>query len=143
MVRDIKIFLFFFFLSIYFTPTYGQGELFTREDANQRFGPVLKSIDLPLSTFSNLAGQTSAHLMFRIQDNNVIVLDGQRNVIYPVGTQINSQDVFSVYSVSVINELITNGNETSVSIEQRQNVLSISYGQMTMEVGGLCPPICP
>ncbi|MDO8551021.1 MAG: hypothetical protein Q7S39_12850 [Ignavibacteria bacterium] len=142
MVRYIKIFLLLIFVLIWYSSASAQGTLFTREAANQKFGPVLKSIDLPVNTLLSFTNQTSNHLMFRIQDNQVVILDERRNVLYPAGMQVNSQDVFTVFSVSIINELLSNGSGVLVSIEQRKDVLSISYGQLTMEVGTLCPPVC-
>jgi hypothetical protein len=80
--------------------------------------------------------------MFRIRDNQLIILDNKRKILYPAGVQIASQEVFTVYSITMINELLSNVSTTPVRIEQRRDVLSISYGQMTMEVGTPCPPIC-
>ena len=139
MVRYIKIFLLLIFVLIWYSSASAQGMLFTREVANQKFGPVLKSIDLPVNTLLSFTNQTGNQIMFRIQDNQVVILDERRNVLYPAGMQVNSQDVFSV---SIINELLSNGSGVLVSIEQREDVLSISYGQLTMEDGALCPPFC-
>jgi len=142
MVRYIKIFLLLIFVLIWYSSASAQGMLFTREVANQKFGPVLKSIDLPVNTLLSFTNQTGNQIMFRIQDNQVVILDERRNVLYPAGMQVNSQDVFTVFSVSIINELLSNGSGVLVSIEQREDVLSISYGQLTMEDGALCPPFC-
>ena len=121
--------------------TYGQ--LFTKQEADEKFGLVLQSIDISRSTFESFLTQTSNYIMFKVKDKNAIVLDYKRNVIYPEGILINSNDKFTMYSVSVVNELISKGNENNVYIEQRSEVLSISSGGFTMEIGALCPPICP
>ena len=121
--------------------TYGQ--LFTKQEADEKFGLVLQSIDISRSTFESFLTQTSNYIMFKVKDKNAIVLDNKRNVIYPEGILINSNDKFTMYSVSVVNELISKGNENNVYIEQRSEVLSISSGGFTMEVGIMCPPFCP
>ncbi len=143
MIRYIKIFSLVLFTFICCSTSSAQGELFTREAANQRFGPVLKSVNLPISTFLIFTNQVNNNqLMFRIQNNQVIILDGKRNVLYPSGIIINSQDVFTAYNISVINELLLNNSGEYITIEQRRDVLSISFGDMTMEVGSVCPPFC-
>lgn len=120
-----------------------QGKLFTKEAADKEFGPVLKSIEIPVSTLSNLTTLTTNHLMFKIKNNQVIVLGKDRRVLYPSSTtQVNSDEVFTVFSLSVINELLSNGTGSSVIIEQRRDVLSITYGNMTLEYGVQCPPFC-
>jgi hypothetical protein len=120
--------------------TYGQ--LFTKQEADKKFGPVLQSITLPKPTVQNFLSKTNNYIMFRVENNNVIVLDNKRNVLFPQGHTINSSDIFSMYSVSVIQELLSRANENSVLIEQRSEVLSVTYGGSTMELGVHCPPIC-
>ena len=121
--------------------TYGQ--LFTKQEADEKFGLVLQSIDISRSAFESFLTQTSNYIMFKVKDKNAIVLDNKRKVIYPEGVLINSNETFTMYSISVVNELLSKGNEKTVHIEQRSEVLSISSGGFTMEIGALCPPICP
>ena len=121
--------------------TYGQ--LFAKQEADEKFGLVLQSIDISRSAFESFLTQTSNYIMFKVKDKKAIVLDNKRNVIYPEGVLINSNETFTMYSISVVNELLSKGNEKTVHIEQRSEVLSISSGGFTMEIGALCPPICP
>ena len=135
---------FFFILlfshSISYSQTYG--EIFTKNEANQRFGSVLESVTMPTTTIQGLLNQTNAYIMFKIVNSKVIVLDEERNVIYPSGTTINSGDVFTLFSLSVVNTLFSKGSGTEIYIEQRSEVLSLTYGGYTMEFGTFCPPIC-
>ena len=136
-----SIFISLVIISTSLAQTYGQ--LFAKQGADEKFGPVLQSIDISRSTFESFLTQTNNYIMFKVKDKNAIVLDNKRNVIYPEGILINSNDKFTMYSVSVVNELISKGNENNVYIEQRSEVLSISSGGFTMEVGIMCPPFCP
>ena len=136
-----SIFISLVIISTSLAQTYGQ--LFAKQEADEKFGLVLQSIDISRSTFESFLTQTSNYIMFKVKDKNAIVLDNKRNVIYPEGVLINSNDTFTMYSVSVVNELLSKGNEKTVHIEQRSEVLSISSGGFTMEIGALCPPICP
>lgn len=120
--------------------TYGQ--LFTKQEADKKFGPVLQSITLPKPTVQNFLSKTNNYIMFRVENNNVVVLDNMRRVLFPEGQVINSTDTFSMYSVSVVQELLSRSNENVVFIEQRSEVLSVTYGGSTMEVAVHCPPIC-
>ena len=135
-----SIFISLVIISTSLAQTYGQ--LFTKQEADEKFGLVLQSIDISRSTFESFLTQTSNYIMFKVKDKNAIVLDNKRNVIYPEGVLIKSNDTFTMYSISVVNELLSKGNEKTVYIEQRSNVLSISTGGFTMEVGVWCPPFC-
>jgi hypothetical protein len=123
-----------------FSQTYGK--IFTNEEADDMFGKVLHSSAIPTQLVQELLNQTNNYIMFRIDNNRVIVLDNKRNVLFPEGVLINSQDVFTVYGVQVLSELLNLGNSSEVKVEKRSEVLSISSGGFTMEVGALCPPFC-
>jgi len=142
--RSIFILSMLLILCLTSTSTLSQtyGEIFTNTEANQNFGPVLESVPLLASTLQRLLNQTDNYIMFKIIDGDVIILDSRRNVIYPIGKSINSQDIFTIFSVSVINELLGKTTNTKFFVEQRTKVLSISYGGYTLEVGSFCPPFC-
>ena len=133
-------FILLFSYSISYSQTYG--EIFTKNEADQKFGSVLESITMPTNTIQGLLNQTNAYIMFKIVNSKVIVLDKQRNVIYPAGATINSGDVFTLFSLSVVNRLLSRGSGTDIFIEQRSQVLSLTYGDYSMEFGAFCPPIC-
>ena len=118
------------------------GKIFTNEEADNMFGKVLQSRPIPTQLVQELLNQTNNYIMFRIENNKVIVLDNKRNVLFPEGSLINSQDVFTVYDVQVLTELLNLGNSSEVKVEQRSEVLSITSGGFTMEIGSFCPPFC-
>jgi hypothetical protein len=124
-----------------FSQTYG--EIFTNTEANQKFGRVLISVALPTSSLQGLLNRTNNFIMFKIIDGEVFVLDKNRNVLYPEGKTFNSQEVFTMFSISVMNELLNLGNKDIVLVEQRSSVLSVSNGGFTLEVGVFCPTFCP
>ncbi|MBV6419616.1 MAG: hypothetical protein DAHOPDDO_00839 [Ignavibacteriaceae bacterium] len=119
------------------------GELFSKQQADEKFGAVIQSVTISRPTFKEFLTQTNNYIMFKVLDNKVIILDAKRNVIFPRGETINSTDIFTMFSVSVVNELLSMGNENNIYIEQRSEVISVSSGGFTMEVGTLCPPFCP
>lgn len=136
------------FISIFVFATFstcfsqGHGEIFAKSEANQKFGPVLVSISMPTENLQSILNKTENYIMFKIVNNSVIVLNNNRNVIFPQGKSSNAQEVFSLYSVSVLNDLLSRGDDTVVYVEKRNEVLSITYGGYTMEVSVFCPPFC-
>ncbi len=123
-------------------PAYGQGVLFTREEANERFGPVFEKHYLEMDLFQEFLEKAGSQLMFKIVDNQVYILDEHRNLLFPASGQVSKEDVFTVYSIIIINELFSKGGSKVIEIEQREDVLSISVGEFTMEFGAFCPPFC-
>ena len=128
------------FINVTQAQTYGQ--IFTRQEADERFGPVLISVSISKQAVYSFLTRTNNYIMFNVKDNKAIVLDNQRRTIHPKTALINTSDVFHMFSVSVVNQLLSLGNDDNVYIEKRNEVLSVSSGGYTMEVGVWCPPIC-
>ena len=135
------------FLLLACSPTKEIGKVFTSEEADKLFGPVLFSEDISLSNLSQLLSKTKKTIMFGIINQQLIILDNKRNLLYPEKAEYKDTDVFTGYSVSILRELLSNsrmnkGNEEGVSVEQRREVLSVTYGTNTLETGAKCPPMC-
>ena len=124
------------------------GKVFTSEEADKLFGTVLFSASVQIQDINALLGKTDKTIMFGIINKTVIILDNNRRLIYPEEADYKDSDVFTVYSVSLVKELISEfrqkkmGPEDEVNVEQRREVLSVSYGNNTLETGAKCPPLC-
>jgi len=123
-------------------PTYGQ--LFTSQQADQNFGAVTTSVPVSVDLFESFLNQVKSYIMFRVVNDNIIVLDDNRNIIYnPADADVTPEEVFTVYSVDLINDLLSSGSAENVLVEQRSAVLSLSFDDHTLETGSICPPYCP
>ena len=118
------------------------GEIFSAESANQNFGPVQNSIQLPVSIIKPLLSITGTSIMFKIINNQVVILDSHRNVIYPQAHTINPDEVFTLYTTSVLKDLLDQGSESNIEIQERTSVLSVGYSDRVLESGTNCPPNC-
>lgn len=119
------------------------GEIFSKASADQQYGPVLESVTIPTSTLEDLMAKSDKILMFKFVDNEIYILNDKREVIYPAGKSIDADAKLAVYSISVINELISTGDQPMIQVEQRNAVLSITSGIQTLEASAWCPPLCP
>lgn len=132
-------------------PTSQMGKIYTPEEANKLFGNVIYSVDINSNTLSELLKKTDKSIMFGLIDRQLIILDNNRNIIFPEKAEFKETDVFTVYSTQVVMDLLsgkalnkqTDGEADSVSIEQRREVLSVSTDTNTLENGTKCPPFCP
>lgn len=121
---------------------FSQGKITTKSNADQLFGQILVSKQIATSSLESLTKRSSNVLMFNLLDNNIYVLDNHRNVLLPVGGTVNNSDIFSVYLIAVIQELISKGGSATTFIERRNEVLTITNGEFTLEWSTLCPPFC-
>ncbi len=119
------------------------GKIYSKTTADSLFGNVLNSAAINSNTLQSLTSNTSNYIMFNIIQGNLVVLNNNRNVLYPGAMTISSSTVFRYCSVSVLLDLLREGGNASTYIEVRQNVLTITNGSFTLEEMGYCPPICP
>ena len=134
------------------SPTKQFGKIYTSEEADKLFGKVIYSTELSTEIIENLLDKTEQTIMFGIINQNLIILDNKRSLLYPEKAEFKDTDVFTVFKVSLVKELISeNGmkktkaepeNGETVSVEQRREVLSVTYDTKTLETGAKCPPMC-
>ncbi len=72
-----------------------------------------------------------------------VIVDQNRMPLDPSDATIESTDVFSVYSVSVLEELLSQGSNIYTQIQMRGTTLCVKNGNKVMEYGIKCPPYCP
>jgi len=118
------------------------GKIYSASEANKNYGSVLSSVELSSSQILSLCGQTSKYIMFNIKDGKLSILGDNRTPLYPIGFAVDASEVYVVYSKSIVEELLKSGKADTIIIEQRKDVISLTNGQQTLEMGGWCPPIC-
>ena len=77
------------------------GKIISKDEADTLFDSVLVSVKMPIETVQDLISKTEKNIMLKIIEDSVLVLDNNRNALFPEGKSVSSEDVFNVYSVSV------------------------------------------
>lgn len=93
------------------------------------------SIQIEKSLLQKLIEKTDKYLLLKAENGNVYALDSQRNTIYPSGYTAHQNEVFYVYDINYLKQLI----QTS------QNRLAAQGDTLTLQTNGWpgCPPNCP
>ncbi|MCP5052824.1 MAG: hypothetical protein GY940_36990 [bacterium] len=144
-----------------------QGKLFTKEEAEEKFGKVVEMVPMSLERFQALLDANPATdakvgkklvipssasryrdtIMFRIVDTDIVILDGMRRSIYnPTSKDFvkQGQMEFKVYARELVETLVRDGGGDRVMFEIRESgVFSISCGIIILDDGEDCPPACP
>lgn len=118
------------------------GKLYSKSDANNLYGQVITSVSINSSDLQTMLSQTSNYIMFSIINGNLVILDNIRKPLYPVNMTVTNEEVFHVFSVSMVQELLTKGSNAVTFVENRQNVLTITNSDTTLEESQFCPPFC-
>lgn len=129
-----------FFQSGIFGQSYGQ--IISSSKADSLFGSVITSINLPNDSLQKFIGETDNHLMFKINNDSLFVLDNNRQALHPAGITVSNEQTFTVYEIQKLIQLMNMGEKNINLVQLRKNVLTITNGLYTMEFGTICPPIC-
>jgi hypothetical protein len=119
------------------------GKIFTKEEADNQFGKVLKSNEIGTTALADLCKKSADVLMFSLREDGIVILGNGRVPLYPdEKLVIPAEEIFHVFSISVIKELIAAGGNGKTFIEKRQRHLTITNGNTTLEESSDCPPYC-
>ena len=125
------------------TSTQVIGKLYTKTEANQLYGAVNKSIEISTSTLDSLLQIAPDNIMFNLINDQLVILDGKRNQIFGPAQSISANQIFYVFSTSQVQALLELGNSSVTTVELRDSVLTVTNGDETLELGDICPPVCP
>lgn len=119
------------------------GEIFQTKEADNLYGIAEQAFAIQTEIIKQLLNRSTKYLMFAIINNNIAILGDERKLLYPDDIKINDNDVFRIFSIPMVSELLSLGNESDTFVELRKDgVLSVTNGSFTMEIGQPCPPYC-
>ena len=143
LFNSLKIFFFLFVFSVLsFSQSTEIGKIFNSSIADQDFGSVIISQSMPVKQFGNILDKCEDYVMFRFIGGKIVILNKDRSLVYPSEASFKNNEVFVLFSKSVIMALLAKGNSDYVSFEQRIKCFTVTSGSYTMEIGVLCPPVC-
>lgn len=73
------------------------GKFYTTDEADELFGGVIYSVEMNSNHLANLLDKTNTTIMFGLINQQLIILDNNRNLIFPEKADYNDSDVFTVY----------------------------------------------
>ena len=118
------------------------GTIFSKDEANKNFGPVLSSVKIATSDLKALISQSNKLVMFNVSNGKLSILKEGRVLLHPAGFSVDANEKYAAYSKSKVEELLNTGKADTTFVEQRKDVISITNGQQTLEMSGWCPPYC-
>ncbi len=121
------------------------GKIVSKEEADKLFGQVIESKEISVKDLLAFVNQNEKSVMFNIIEGELHILGDGRKVLHPKGSVVKPDVVFHHYGKEVVLELLNSVDnaEGSVSVERRNDKLTVTCGASTLEWGVDCPPYCP
>lgn len=136
------IFSFLLISGLYLGQAQEIGKIFTKVEANQKFPAIIKSFTLNNSTLISLLTESGKYIMFSVDNGNLIIAGPNRKVLYPNNATVSVNATFKVYSSDMVSKLFSLGKESTTTIEYRDDIISLTNGDYTLEESSSCPPFC-
>ena len=140
--------------------SFAQGQIFSKAEADKLFGPVLKSVVVPVADVKAMLDKCKSVVMFDVDADGaapqLIAVDDARHTLNAYGKSVASTRVLHKYSKAKVAELLSTAAAsakttattlatdatTTVTVEIRATVLSVTVGDYTLEKSAGCPPWC-
>lgn len=144
MYYQKKYALVFFLILFYSQLIFSQeiGKIFILSDAENQFGNVLYEHNLENEVLKNIMKNTLNYVMFDINNNDLTILGDGRILLYTKSTYLEKDDVFHLFSKSLLENLMNLGNSKTCNFQKREKAYTIQNGQFVLEYSLPCPPYC-
>ncbi|MCL4550512.1 MAG: hypothetical protein M1495_18325 [Bacteroidetes bacterium] len=139
------------------------GKVFGKQEANVLFGKVIGSVQIKVSDLQKAIDRGGDYIYFMVKHSQLVVANERRESLRDDGEQIGKDEVMYVFSKSEVKKLLQAGVSSGskefdkkgtaasvaastatdvVTAEVRASVLTLSYGDATLEMSTACPPAC-
>ena len=141
------------------------GKVFGKQEANVLFGKVIGSVQIKVSDLQKAIDRGGDYIFFMVKHSQLVVADEKRTSLRDDGEQIGKDEVMYIFSKSEVKKLlqagastddskatnVVKGNTASVTTtsatdvvvaQVRADVLTLTYGDATLEYATSCPPAC-
>ncbi len=140
------------------------GKVFDKHEANVLFGKVIGSVQIKVSELEKAIDKGGDYIFFMVKHSQLIVANEKKESLRDDSELIGKDEVMYMFSKSEVKKLLQAGSVASVSntinkkgsaasvtaatatdvvtAEVRASVLSLSYGDATLEYALSCPPSC-
>jgi hypothetical protein len=137
-----KILMFFFILFLQNSfPQEGPGKIISSKEADNLFGIPEQSYKISSSVLKVLAA-SNKYLYISFNSDEPVISNHGKESLFPIELPLQGDEIFHIYSSSLVKDLISLENSEFLLIEKRGEIVSLSGDNYTLEYSVLCPPIC-
>lgn len=126
------------------------GKLFSSKEADILFGNVNESITISVDDLNAALDKGNDYILFTVKNKQVVIRNEKRQYLSNERVELGKNETLYIYSKSMIKELLKAKSTAmsfskvtaAVAVELRDGILTLTYGDATIEMGAACPPIC-
>ncbi|MCX6169141.1 MAG: hypothetical protein NTX65_07375 [Ignavibacteriales bacterium] len=139
------------------------GAMFDKREANILFGKVIGSLTISVADLQAALDKGKDYILITVKNNQVVIRNEKRDFLSRERVDMGRDEKMYMFSKSMIRDLLkakktgkhgtselgANTMSTSatasdlITVEVRASVISLSYGDATLERAMDCPPWCP
>lgn len=119
------------------------GKKFNKKEANALFGKVIGSVKIQKADLKEALADAKDYVHFVVKNNRGYILNEKRqSLLKKERFELKAKEKSHYFSKEVVEEFVNNSTEDEFTLEVRAGVLTVSDNFNTLEMSGVCPPVC-
>lgn len=133
------------------------GKIFSKSEAKTLFGKVVGTVTVDKKVLQQALSKAGDYVLLAIKNNSLIVCNEKRQPLLGSANVLDKNQVMYIFSTSMVQKLLQGNTSattqdvssaamtttsSSITVEVRNSVLTVSNDSDTLEFSMICPPIC-
>lgn len=127
------------------------GKIFSKNEADILFGKVKNSLTISVDELNAAIDKGNQYILFTLKDGKIVIRNEKKQHLSNERVNLKQDETLYIYSKSMVKELLkakrsslslAKSTAAAVAVELRDGVLTLTYGDATLEQATVCPPFC-
>lgn len=118
------------------------GKIFDKKEANVLFGDVKSSTELKPNVLKQALLSAKDYVLITVRNGRISLANEKKQVLAGDLQPISTTETVYIFSKDKVAEFISLIGSTPIQVEERNSTLTVTAGDVTLEMSMRCPPIC-
>jgi hypothetical protein len=118
------------------------GKIFSKQEANVLFGEVKSSVELSPNVLKQALLKAKDYVVFVVKNGKLSIVNEKKQVLAGVTQAITTKETMFIFGKDKVSEFVSLIGSSSIAVEDRSGITTLTAGEYTLEMSLPCPPIC-
>ena len=119
------------------------GKIFDKKEANILFGDVKSSFELKPNVLKLALLNAKDYVLIAVRNGRISLANEKKQVLAGDLQPIGTTETVYIFGKDKVAEFVSLIGSSPIQVEQRSSTLTLTAGDLTLEMSMPCPPICP
>lgn len=118
------------------------GKIFDKKEANILFGDVKSSTELKPNVLKQALLSAKDYVLITVRNGRISLANEKKQVLAGDLQPISTTETVYIFGKDKVAEFVSLIGGSAILVEQRDATITLTAGDVTLEMGYQCPPIC-